>query len=116
MHYHAHIYWQNEDQRRAALELRQPLQSLGCQLGRIWDEPIGPHPYAMYQANYSKSIADAVEQLLRTTDLDILLHEDTGDDLRDHTEGARWLGHNLTLNLAWLEEYAKGKIDVRHTN
>lgn len=107
MQYHAHIYWQNESQRREALNLRQPLQALGCQLGRIWNEPIGPHPLAMYQVNYSDANAANVETLLAITKLDILLHEDTGDDVRDHTEGARWLGNKLKLDIAWLEEYAK---------
>ena len=110
MHYHAHIYWQNEDQRREALYLRQPLQELGCQLGTIHNEPIGPHPHAMYQANYNSNIAEEVVQLLSKTKLDILLHEDTGDDLRDHTEGARWIGRPLTLNIKWLEEYARSKL------
>ena len=109
MHYHAHIYWQNEDQGREALYLRQPLQELGCRLGTIHDEPIGPHPHAMYQVNYNSNIAEEVEELLSKTKLDILLHEDTGDDLRDHTEGARWLGHELKLNLKWLEEYTRSK-------
>ena len=109
MHYHAHVYWQNEAQRREALLLRQPLQELGCQLGRIWDEAIGPHPFAMYQVNYTDANSRAVEQLLGTTKLDILLHEDTGDDVRDHTQGARWLGNKLTLNIEWLQAYAKEK-------
>lgn len=39
--------------------------------------------------------------------LTILLHEDTGDDLRDHTEGTRWLGNELKLDLVWLENYVK---------
>ena len=107
MYYHAHIYWQNEAQGFEALRLRQPLQQLGCQLGTIHDEPIGPHPHAMYQVNYNTNIAEEVEELLSKTKLDILLHEDTGDDLRDHTEGARWLGHKLKLNLEWLKEYVR---------
>ena len=109
MHYHAHVYWQNEAQRREALLLRQPLAELGCQLGRIWDEAIGPHPFAMYQVNYTDQNAGDVEQLLNTTKLDILLHEDTGNDVRDHTQGARWLGRKLTLNIEWLQTYAKEK-------
>ena len=47
MFYHAHIYWQNESQRFEALHLRQPLQTMGCQLGSIHDKPIGPHPFAV---------------------------------------------------------------------
>ncbi len=109
MNYHAHIYWQNEDQRREALHLRQPLKDLGCQLGSIHDDPIGPHPYAMYQVNYNSINAKEVEDLLYKAKLHILLHEDTGDDVRDHTAGARWIGRPLDLNIKWLEEYARRK-------
>ena len=107
MRYHAHIYWQNEDQRREALNLRESLREAGCKVGSIHEDAIGPHPHAMYQVNYNTNIAEEVEELLSKTKLDILLHEDTGDDLRDHTEGARWLGNKLTLNLKWLEEYTR---------
>ena len=107
MRYHAHIYWQNEDQRREALSLREPLREMGAKVGSIHDEPIGPHPYAMYQVNYNSDIAETVEGLLSKTKLDILLHEDTGNDVRDHTEGTRWLGRELKLDLAWLEEYTR---------
>lgn len=109
MHYHAHIYWQNEDQRREALLLRQSLQALDCSLGRIWDEPIGPHPYAMYQVNYNSSNVNLVESILAKTSLDILLHEDTGDDVRDHTTGARWLGNELALDIEWLRTHSREK-------
>jgi DOPA 4,5-dioxygenase len=109
MYYHAHIYWQNEAQRFEALKLRQPLQELGCQLGSMHDEPIGPHPYAMYQVNYNSNIAEDVEEFLSKTKLDILLHEDTGDDVRDHTTGARWIGNKLTLNIEWLRNYMRGE-------
>ena len=110
MNYHAHVYWQNEAQRREALLLRFPLSEIGCKLGTIWDQAIGPHPYAMYQVNYSSTIAKKVERILRATKLDILLHEDTGDDVRDHTEGARWINNKLTLDIQWLKDYSEGKI------
>lgn len=106
MYYHAHIYWHNEDQRRRALLLRYPLEQLGCNLGRICEEPIGPHPQAMYQAGYHSDDAAKIEELLRESGLDVLLHEDTGDDVRDHTHGARWLGNELKLDLEWLQRYA----------
>lgn len=109
MHYHAHIYWQNEAQRFEALYLRQPLSKMGCQLGTIHDSAIGPHPLPMYQVNYNSNNANEVEELLSTTKLDILLHEDTGDDVRDHTIGARWIGNKLKLDIAWLEEYMRNK-------
>lgn len=112
MRYHAHVYWHNEDQRRRSLDLRAQLTALGCELGRIMDRPIGPHPLPMYQVNYSSENSAAVEQLLAGTGLDILLHEDTGDDMRDHTVGARWIGQPLKLDLEWLENYQQGANDV----
>lgn len=107
MYYHAHVYWSTSEQRTAALNIRQQLTDLDCSLGRVWDKAIGPHPLPMYQVNYCTTIQEPVEQLLRSTGLTVLLHEDTGDDLRDHTEGARWLGETLELDLVWLEEYIR---------
>lgn len=109
MQYHAHVYWQNEAERMISLGLRPALTSLGVSLGRIMDQPIGPHPRPSYQVNYSTDQQAEVEELLAGSGLDVLLHEDTGDDMRDHTQGARWLGNQLTLDLEWLEEYSRGK-------
>lgn len=109
MHYHAHVYWRDYDQRGRALYIRSQLSELGCDLGRVMDAAIGPHPLPMYQANYSTAIAESVESLLKSTGLTVLLHEDTGDDIRDHTQGARWLGETLELDLVWLEQYTQSK-------
>lgn len=109
MHFHAHVYWHNDDQQKLSLKLRKALNGLGCGLGRVMDYPVGPHPLPSYQVNYSSENAAAVESLLSHSGLDVLLHEDTGDDMRDHTEGARWLGHALKLDLKWLENYTRNK-------
>lgn len=108
MYYHAHVYWSNPEQREVAVGIRDQLTALDCSLGRVWDQVIGPHPLPMYQVNYCTTIQQSVESLLKSTGLTVLLHEDTGDDLRDHTQGARWLGQELQLDLIWLEEYIRG--------
>ena len=105
MNYHAHIYWQNDNQRRIAMELRLTLHDYGCGLGRIRDEAVGPHRFPMYQASYTGEIQPKVEGFLRANSLgiSILLHENVGEDhLRDHTEGARWIGRALPLDLDFL--------------
>lgn len=107
MYYHAHVYWSTLEQRATAIDARNKLIALDCGLGRVWDQPIGPHPLPMYQVNYCTTIQESVEALLKSTGLTVLLHEDTGDDLRDHTEGTRWLGQELELDLVWLEEYTR---------
>ena len=107
MNYHAHIYWKNDEERKLALSLRENLLDIGCQLGSVHDRAIGPHPLPMYQAMYSSKIQSKVEDYLESDagTLTVLLHEDTGDDLKDHTEGARWIGKPVTLDIEWLKRY-----------
>ena len=104
MNYHAHIYWHNDQQKAQALKLRESLQSLGCWLGQVMDQPIGPHPLPMYQANYSDENATEVEQFLSNAGLTVLLHENTGEHIRDHTIGVRWIGQALELDIEWIKQ------------
>ena len=106
MEYHAHIYWKDTKERARAISFRNYLEESGCVLGRVWDQPIGPHPLPMYQAMYDSSIKPQVEVFLSTKPLSILLHEDIGvDHVRDHTEGARWINEKLDLDLVFLENF-----------
>ena len=104
MNYHAHIYWNNPKEKIEALATRIYLEKKGCILGRVWDIPKGPHPLPMFQVKYSSKNQKQVEEYLKNTSLTILLHEDIGyDDIRDHTEGARWIGKPLSLGLETLK-------------
>lgn len=89
MHYHAHIYWRSSSEKT----LRNILYDIdGCRLGSIHSVPIGPHPLPMFQVLYNDSISSIVESvLMQYSTLPILIHESINDDLRDHTEGARWI-------------------------
>ncbi len=106
MQYHAHVYWKSDLQREFAIELYAQLTQLGYKLGRVWDNPIGPHPLPMYQVMYSSNEKTKFEDFLNknnTCFLSILLHEDVGiDHVKDHTVGARWIGTPLELNLEFL--------------
>jgi len=102
MKYHAHIYWKNLNEKEKALSFRITLHDNGCGLGRIKDKPVGPHPLPMYQVMYEASNKEFVENYLKKYNgkISILLHEDIGHDhKRDHTDGARWIGKKLQLNL-----------------
>ena len=105
MHYHAHIYWSTPEDRSQAESIRNILFEISA-VGRMHDVPIGPHPRAMFQAIYSSENKEHVEGILNTMrgNLSILLHEAINDDLRDHTEGARWLGTPLELKLDFFKE------------
>ena len=105
MKYHAHIYWKNSQERDMAMYIRTYLHDNGCALGRIWDQPIGPHPLPMYQVMYDSSNKNCIEDYLKLSTLSILLHEDIGQDhVRDHTEGARWIGDPQPLDLDFLRK------------
>ena len=104
MRYHAHIYWTDQTSRSIALGLREPLASIGCDLGSVHDRSIGPHPLPMYQVAYDDAIRVNVEEFLRgnADQLSILLHDDTGNHVTDHTDGARWIGNPLSLDIELL--------------
>ena len=98
--YHAHIYF-DVDTKPQAVAIREPIKErFVVVLGRWHDGPVGPHPCASYQIAFS---CDAFGELmpwlmLNQAGLDILVHPLTGDELRDHTEYALWLGCSRKLN------------------
>ena len=106
--YHAHIYY-DPATRPAAARLRAAIgERFTARLGTWHDEPVGPHPGAMYQ------VAFATEELARLLpwlmlnrgDLSILVHPLTGDDYADHARFALWLGTPQLLRLEMLRRQA----------
>lgn len=102
--YHAHIYF-DPAQRRQAIDLRQ---EIGCRfsatVGRVHDQPVGPHPKAMYQVAFAPPVySELVPWLMLNRDgLTVLVHPETGDDLVDHRDYALWMGELLALDLSAL--------------
>ena len=103
--YHAHIYY-DAASRPAAAALRDQIEGIfKVEMGRWRDEPVGPHPQAMYQ------VAFAVDQfphlvpwlMLNRMGLTVLVHPNTGDAYRDHAEHPLWLGAKLELRLEILK-------------
>lgn len=102
--YHAHVYYDPQTTRGRAEHLRQRVATEFPQakLGRWHDELVGPHTQSMYQIAFpSGLLASFLPWLMLNRDgLTILLHPQTGDDYRDHTAHAAWLGAVLPLRLA----------------
>jgi aromatic ring-cleaving dioxygenase len=99
--YHAHIYYDPADRARAE-RLREAIgRSFAVELGRWHDDPVGPHPGAMYQVAFAVGeFARLVPWLMLNRDgLDVLLHPQTGNGYADHTAHAAWLGTRLPLRL-----------------
>jgi len=100
--YHAHIYYDAET-KPAAERLRAKLEQHFLQpvYGRWHDKPVGPHPRWSYQVAFATEQRDEIVAFIDThrEGLTVLLHEQTGDALRDHTDGASFLGETVTLRL-----------------
>ena len=104
--YHAHIYY-DAGTRDIAAELREDIDyKFTVELGRWHDEPVGPHPQAMYQVKFAtKEFPRLVPWLmLNRLGLNILVHPNTGDAYQDHATHALWLGNKLKLRLDVLRD------------
>jgi DOPA 4,5-dioxygenase len=101
--FHAHVYYEPGVTEAAAARLRERVAELFPRaiLGRWHPELIGPHTRAMYQIAFPVDLFDCVVPwlMLNREGLAILLHPETGDDPRDHTEHAAWLGEKQPLRM-----------------
>ncbi|MBB1627502.1 DOPA 4,5-dioxygenase family protein [Achromobacter sp. UMC71] len=104
--WHAHVYF-NADSRDAAWALReQVIAQFGAavDMGRFHERPVGPHPQWSYQIAFAPPELHRVLTWLTLNHgaLDVFLHPNTGQSLRDHRDCAVWIGHSHVLNLAAL--------------
>ena len=106
--WHAHVYF-DAASRDAAWVFRQEIDRRfgACvQLGRFHERPIGPHPQWSYQIAFTVDrFAELISWLtLNHGVLDIFVHPNTGDALRDHRDSAVWIGRSYDLMLSALSK------------
>ena len=104
--WHAHVYF-DAASRDSAWALRVVIASElagRVTLGRFHEKSVGPHPMWSYQlAIESPEFAHVAGWLaLNHGGLDVFLHPNTDNSLRDHRDCAIWLGRSYTLNFAAL--------------
>jgi aromatic ring-cleaving dioxygenase len=101
--YHAHVYYEPASSRERAALLRKQVAAIfpDARLGRWHDEPVGPHPQAMFQIAFEAGRLSAILPwlMLNRSGLTILVHPDTGHAYADHARHALWLGAVLPLRL-----------------
>ena len=103
--FHAHIYFDTAS-RETAARVREGLGAkLDVRLGRWHEQPVGPHPKSMYQVAFlPHQFGEVVTWLMLNREgLDILVHPETGDNVKDHTDNSLWLGEKLPLNIEFLQ-------------
>lgn len=105
--YHAHIYF-TESQRETASFLVTKLLNLrhsNLKLWKIHDHKVGPHALPMMEIHFKR---ESLTQVIRTLqsiphDLSILVHEDSGDDYKDH-ENPIWVGKPLKIDFGFFDK------------
>ncbi len=105
--YHAHIYYELKDEKQA-LELYERAELLlGSEItfAKWFGKRVGPHPTPMFELQFNINNFYFMKKWLnehRGT-FSVLIHEDTGNDVRDHIEGITWLGTPLKINFEFFD-------------
>jgi len=103
--YHAHVYYTAETRKTARSLCERAADEFGIVMGRMHDQPVGPHPMASCQLAFGAAkFGDVIPWLMRHRDgLTIFVHGESGDMIADHTLHVMWLGNALPLNLDGLK-------------
>ena len=101
--YHAHVYFDAGSAERARALCQQAGEVFGLAVGHFHEALVGPHPCWSCQITFGTRDFDRFVPWLdaQRGDLTILIHGLTGDDVRDHTDYAYWLGTPVPLNLSF---------------
>jgi DOPA 4,5-dioxygenase len=103
--YHAHVYYDAATREQA----RQLCEAAGKRfpliVGRMHDNPVGPHPRGSCQLAFAAGeFAAVIPWLIENRNgLTVFAHAETGDALKDHTAHVIWLGPSETLDLSKLK-------------
>lgn len=100
--YHAHVYFDAQTLEQAQALCEAATAKFGLQMGRVHQRPVGPHPDWSCQLAFEHAqLADVTLWLaLNRNGLVVFMHPLTGNELRDHSEHAIWMGAVRPLNLS----------------
>ncbi|CAM3472801.1 DOPA 4,5-dioxygenase family protein [Parendozoicomonas haliclonae] len=103
--YHAHVYFDQSTLAFATELCEQAGQKFGLKVGRVHQKNVGPHTRWSCQILFTfKDFEPFIPWLDANRDgLSVLVHGVTGDDLKDHTDYAYWLGEAVEVNLEGLK-------------
>ena len=103
--YHAHVYYDADTRARALALCEAAGSTFGIKVGRMHDNPVGPHPRGSCQLTIGlDQLSDVAPWLvLNRKGLTIFAHAQTGNAYKDHTDHVIWLGPSETLKLSALK-------------
>ena len=98
--YHAHVYYEMTTSRPDAVLLTNQISELfTVHTTSLYDKPVGPHPWPMFQAAFDVALFPSFVPwlMLNRRGLNILIHPNTDDMWADHMILPIWLGDKLPL-------------------
>ena len=102
--YHAHVYFDSNTVEFAADLCAETGKLFKVKVGTVHRKPVGPHPNWSCQITFGSALFDSIVTHLdkNRKNLSILIHALTGNDYKDHTDYAYWLGSSVELDLSAL--------------
>ena len=99
--YHVHVYFNDTTAERAKTLCETAGNLFNVTVGRMHHRPIGPHLCWSCQLAFNRQQhTELLSWLaLNRNGLNILIHPLTGNDLKDHTDYASWMGEPQALKL-----------------
>ncbi len=106
--YHAHVYFDRATRRIARQLCDLSAQRFGLRVGTFHQKLVGPHPCWSCQITFAARDFDEFIPWLEANrqGLTVFVHALTGDDWKDHTDFAYWLGPPVALNLDFFPDAA----------
>ena len=103
--YHAHVYFDEQSKVLAKRVCEDSEKIFNLKVGRFHEKLVGPHPCWSCQVTFGvRDFEDYIAWLDTYREgLTVFVHALTGDDLKDHTEYAYWLGQEVELNIGFFE-------------
>jgi DOPA 4,5-dioxygenase len=100
--YHAHVYYERESSEFAAKLCIEAGDLFDLSVGYAHQQLVGPHPMWSCQITFGAKHFDKLIPWLEENrnGLTVFVHGMTGDDIKDHTDYAYWLGDSVDLNLS----------------
>lgn len=104
--YHIHVYYDAESRDRAGQLRTWVEERFAVRMGSWHDVPVGPHPIAMYQIQFTTDLFPTLVPfvMMNRMGLTVLLHPQSGRPRDDHTINATWMGAVLALKTDVLRE------------
>jgi DOPA 4,5-dioxygenase len=105
--YHAHVYFDTSSISQARALCEAAAQRFALQMGRVHEQPVGPHPDWSCQLAFGvETFAEVVPWLaLHRAGLVVFVHPISGNELLDHRDHAIWMGAVRPLDLSIFSEH-----------